>query len=235
MNTHNQFTSSKERIHLLLVLFLSIIFCSCTKEDSPVSIEATSKVVTTRTSQDEYFEHAKLPQIIKIEWSQYIPFPPLLNIQIRQGQGKYDQIQLGASRDRPYPDKGPWNPYANFVGYDFDKQEYTFSKVNSMYGSICFRFPPDIPFPMACDVLITGSGYWEPITVSAVYDPWNKDSPIQWGYFSYDTKGDEVSFAYRTNYSNSSHYDGSTVHFATVSDQTSIVMLTLDVPQPSSY
>ena len=70
-----------------------------------------------------------------------------------------------------------------------------------MYGSICFRFPPDIPFPMACDVLITGSGYWEPITVSAVYDPWNKDSPIQWGYFSYDTKGDEVSFAYRTNYS----------------------------------
>ena len=99
MNTHNQFTSSKERIHLLLVLFLSIIFCSCTKEDSPVSIEATSKVVTTRTSQDEYFEHAKLPQIIKIEWSQYIPFPPLLNIQIRQGQGKYDQIQLGASRD----------------------------------------------------------------------------------------------------------------------------------------
>ena len=47
MNTHNQFTSSKERIHLLLVLFLSIIFCSCTKEDSPVSIEATSKVVTT--------------------------------------------------------------------------------------------------------------------------------------------------------------------------------------------
>ena len=95
---------------------------------------------------------------------------PLLNIQIRQGQGKYDQIQLGASRDfhsnpvehipsfltvkvfvhkkepmkqskfpvtdlqlpegggyiavratcselvydRPYPDKGPWNPYANF-------------------------------------------------------------------------------------------------------------------------
>ena len=66
MNTHNQFTSSKERIHLLLVLFLSIIFCSCTKEDSPVSIEATSKVVTTRTSQDEYFEHAKLPQIIKI-------------------------------------------------------------------------------------------------------------------------------------------------------------------------
>ena len=46
-----------------------------------------------------------------------------------------------------------------------------------------FRFPPDIPFPMACDVLITGSGYWEPITVSAVYDPWNKDSPIQWGYF----------------------------------------------------
>lgn len=196
MNTHNQFTSSKERIHLLLVLFLSIIFCSCTKEDSPVSIEATSKVVTTRTSQDEYFEHAKLPQIIKIEWSQYIPFPPLLNIQIRQGQGKYDQIQLGASRDfdpnpveysffpvrevlvqegtyetiqipvtdlqlpegggyiavratcselvydRPYPDKGPWNPYANFVGYDFDKQEYTFSKVNSMYGSICFRFPP---------------------------------------------------------------------------------------------
>ena len=174
MNTHNQFTSSKERIHLLLVLFLSIIFCSCTKEDSPVSIEATSKVVTTRTSQDEYFEHAKLPQIIKIEW----------------GQGKYDQIQLGASRDfdpnpveysffpvrevlvqegtyetiqipvtdlqlpegggyiavratcselvydRPYPDKGPWNPYANFVGYDFDKQEYTFSKVNSMYGSI---------------------------------------------------------------------------------------------------
>ena len=87
MNTHNQFTSSKERIHLLLVLFLSIIFCSCTKEDSPVSIEATSKVVTTRTSQDEYFEHAKLPQIIKIEWSQYIPFPPLLNIQIRQGQG----------------------------------------------------------------------------------------------------------------------------------------------------
>lgn len=214
MNTHNQFTSSKERIHLLLVLFLSIIFCSCTKEDSPVSIEATSKVVTTRTSQDKYFEHAKLPQIIKIEWSQYIPFPPLLNIQIRQGQGKYDQIQLGASRDfdpnpveysffpvrevlvqegtyetiqipvtdlqlpegggyiavratcselvydRPYPDKGPWNPYANFVGYDFDKQEYTFSKVNSMYGSICFRFPPDIPFPMACDVLITGSGYW---------------------------------------------------------------------------
>lgn len=154
----------------------------------------------------------------------------MLNIQIRQGQGKYDQIQLGASRDfdpnpveysffpvrevlvqegtyetiqipvtdlqlpegggyiavratcselvydRPYPDKGPWNPYANFVGYDFDKQEYTFSKVNSMYGSICFRFPPDIPFPMACDVLITGSGYWEPITVSAVYDPWNKDS-----------------------------------------------------------
>jgi hypothetical protein len=96
MNTHNQFTSSKERIHLLLVLFLSIIFCSCTKEDSPVSIEATSKVVTTRTSQDEYFEHAKLPQIIKIEWSQYIPFPPLLNIQIRQGQGKYDQIQLGS-------------------------------------------------------------------------------------------------------------------------------------------
>ena len=89
----------QERIHLLLVLFLSIIFCSCTKEDSPVSIEATSKVVTTRTSQDEYFEHAKLPQIIKIEWSQYIPFPPLLNIQIRQGQGKYDQIQLGASRD----------------------------------------------------------------------------------------------------------------------------------------
>ena len=68
-----------------------------------------------------------------------------------------------------------------------------------------------------------------------IYDPWNKDSPIQWGYFSYDTKGDEVSFAYRTNYSNSSHYDGSTVHFATVSDQTSIVMLTLDVPQPSSY
>lgn len=62
MNTHNQFTSSKERIHLLLVLFLSIIFCSCTKEDSPVSIEATSKVVTTRTSQDEYFGYAKLLQ-----------------------------------------------------------------------------------------------------------------------------------------------------------------------------
>ena len=32
-----------------------------------------------------------------------------------------------------------------------------------MYGSICFRFPPDIPFPMACDVLITGSGYWNPL------------------------------------------------------------------------
>ncbi len=99
MNTHNQLTSSKGRIHLLLVLFLSIIFCSCTKEDRPISIEATSKVATTRTSQDEYFEHAKLPQIIKIEWSQLIPFPPFLNIQLRQGQGKYDQIQLGTSRD----------------------------------------------------------------------------------------------------------------------------------------
>ena len=43
MNTHNQFTSSKERIHLLLVLFLSIIFAVVMKEDSPVSIEATSK------------------------------------------------------------------------------------------------------------------------------------------------------------------------------------------------
>ena len=162
---------------------------------------------------------------------------PVTDLQLPEGGG-YIAVRATCSElvyDRPYPDKGPWNPYANFVGYDFDKQEYTFSKVNSMYGSICFRFPPDIPFPMACDVLITGSGYWEPITVSAVYDPWNKDSPIQWGYFSYDTKGDEVSFAYRTNYSNSSHYDGSTVHFATVSDQTSIVMLTLDVPQPSSY
>lgn len=75
MDTHNQFTNSKEKIHLLLTLLLSIIFCSCTKEDSPVSIEATSKVVTTRTSQDEYFEHAKLPQIIKIEWSQQIQIP----------------------------------------------------------------------------------------------------------------------------------------------------------------
>ena len=87
---------------------------------------------------------------------------PVTDLQLPEGGG-YIAVRATCSElvyDRPYPDKGPWNPYANFVGYDFDKQEYTFSKVNSMYGSICFRFPPDIPFPMACDVLITGSGYW---------------------------------------------------------------------------
>lgn len=65
MNTHNQFTSSKERIHLLLVLFLSIIFCSCTKEDSPVSIEATSKVVTTRTSQTSILSMQNYLRLLK--------------------------------------------------------------------------------------------------------------------------------------------------------------------------
>lgn len=287
MNTHKQFTNSKGRIHLLSVLFLSIIFCSCTKEDSPVSIEATSKVVTTRTSQDEYFEHAKLPQIIKLEWSQLIPFPPFLNIQIRQGQGKYDQIQLGTSRDfdpnpveysffpvreilaqegsyqtikipvtdlqlpeggyiavrstcselvydRPYPDKGPWNPYANFIGYDFDKQEYTFSKVNSMYGSICFNFP-ESNRQIECTVYITGSGYWEPIEISDYCNSSEGDPRTKYQTFSYDTKGDEVSFAYRVRYTDDySHYP-LPIQFRTISDQTSIVMITLDVPLPPNY
>lgn len=65
MNTHNQFTSSKERIHLLLVLFLSIIFCSCTKEDSPVSIEATSKVVTTERARTSILSMQNYLRLLK--------------------------------------------------------------------------------------------------------------------------------------------------------------------------
>ena len=74
---------------------------------------------------------------------------PVTDLQLPEGGG-YIAVRATCSElvyDRPYPDKGPWNPYANFVGYDFDKQEYTFSKVNSMYGSICFRFSTRYTFP----------------------------------------------------------------------------------------
>lgn len=284
MRTNYQFANSSWSYHYFLLMLIPIFFCRCNKEDSIADLNMDIKTcVKTRISHNEYLEYSKLPQICKMGWSQIYPFPPFLNIQIQQGQGKYDRIQLGTSSefnstpseysffpireinlqeksyamlkipladlqlpeggyiavratcselvtDPPYPPNGLWNPYANFIGYDFDKEEATFSKAHSIYGNICFRFPESGIYRMCCDILITGSGYWEPIVISAIYDPDN-DSPIQYRTFSYDTKGDEVSFAYRSYYSNPTHFPQA-VHFKTTSEQTSIFMLTFDVPMP---
>ena len=75
----------------------------------------------------------------------------------------------------------------------------------------------------------------EPITVSAVYDPWNKDSLFNGDTFLMIQKEMKYHLLIAQIIPTPVITMAPTVHFATVSDQTSIVMLTLDVPQPSSY